>query len=57
MEKIYIFGAVAVGCVVAYQLISSQKSNQQTKKKKAYQPNGEVAQRIAAVTPYYPFKG
>lgn len=56
-----IAGSVAVGVVLGVLYSRKQQSKAITKgevkNEELYTPNGPVAQRIAAVTPYFPFKG
>lgn len=52
-------GSVVVGVAlgVAYSTKRNQANKCKENKEELYTPNGPVAQRIAAVTPYFPFKG
>ena len=46
----------AAGVSVGYLLLN-KNSNNKNKGIVDYSPNGEIAKRIASVTPYFPFKG
>ena len=47
----------AAGVSAGYLLLNRENGSKEKKGIVDYSPNGEVAKRIASVTPYFPFKG